>query len=67
MGGINSSDLILYTFLDERQTVHCWKKVAFNIIARMVLNNYILSIIESLGEKWLVLRGSSEGDDPQGP
>jgi hypothetical protein len=86
MGGINSSGMILYTYLDERQTVRCWKKVAFNIIARMVLNsyilykenykgsgklksgyNYILSIIESLGEEWLVLKGSTGADDPQGP
>jgi hypothetical protein len=42
MGGINSSDMMLYTYLDERQTVCYWEKVAFNIIARMVLNSYIL-------------------------
>jgi hypothetical protein len=42
MGGINSSDMMLYTYLDERHTVRYWKKVAFNIIARMVLNSYIL-------------------------
>jgi hypothetical protein len=42
MGGINSSDTMLYTSLDERRTVRYWKKVAFNIIARMVFNSYIL-------------------------
>jgi hypothetical protein len=42
MGDIDSSDMILYTYLDERPKVHYWKKVAFNIIARMVLNCYIL-------------------------
>jgi hypothetical protein len=34
--------MMLYTYLDERQTVRYWKKVAFNIIDRMVLNSYIL-------------------------
>jgi hypothetical protein len=42
MGAINASDMRLYTYLDERQTVRYWEKVAFNIIARMVLNSYIL-------------------------
>lgn len=42
MGGIDTSDMMLYTYLDERRTVRYWKKVAFNIIARMVLNSYIL-------------------------
>jgi hypothetical protein len=42
MGGNDPSDMMLYTYLDERWTVHYWKKVAFNIIARMVLNSYIL-------------------------
>jgi hypothetical protein len=36
MGGIDSWDMNL------RWTVCYWKKVAFNIIARMVLNSYIL-------------------------
>jgi hypothetical protein len=34
MGGNDSSDMMLYTYLDERQTVCYWKKVAFNILAR---------------------------------
>jgi hypothetical protein len=42
MGGIDSSVIMLYTYLDERRTVRYWKKVAFNIVARMVLNSYIL-------------------------
>jgi hypothetical protein len=41
MGGINS-DMMLHTYLGERRTAHYWKKVAFNIIARTVLNSYIL-------------------------
>ncbi|PNF38708.1 hypothetical protein B7P43_G17130 [Cryptotermes secundus] len=42
MGSIDSSDMKLYTYLDERWIVHYCKKVAFNIVARMVLNSYIL-------------------------
>jgi hypothetical protein len=41
MGSVNSSDMMLYTYLGERRTVLYWKKVAFNIIARVVLNSYI--------------------------
>jgi hypothetical protein len=83
MGSINSSDVMLYTYWDERQTVHYWKKVSFNIIARMMLNSYILykenyrgpgklksryncseSIIEKLGEEWLMLKDSAGAGDP---
>jgi hypothetical protein len=64
LGDIDSSDMMPYTYSDKRQTVCYWKKVAFNIIAWMVLNSYILykgpgkpksrydytlSIIESFG------------------
>jgi hypothetical protein len=42
MGGIKSSDMMLYTYRDESWTVHYWKKVALNITARMLLNSYIL-------------------------
>jgi hypothetical protein len=78
MGGIDSSDMMLHTYLDERWTVHYWKKVVFNIIARMVMNsyrgsvklksryNYTVSIIESLGEEWLVLKDNAGADDPRG-
>jgi hypothetical protein len=40
MDGIDSADMMLYTYLDETWMVHYWKKVAFNVIARMVLNSY---------------------------
>lgn len=42
MGGIDTSDMMLYTYLDERRTVKYWKKICFNIFSRMVLNSYIL-------------------------
>jgi hypothetical protein len=40
MGCIYSSDIMLYAYLDESWTVRYWKSVAFNIIARMVMNIY---------------------------
>ncbi|CAK9832660.1 PiggyBac transposable element-derived protein 4 [Anthophora retusa] len=42
MGGIDVSDMMVYSYLDERRTVKYWKKVVFSIFARMVLNAYIL-------------------------
>lgn len=42
MGGIDTSDQMLYCYLDERRTVKYWRKVAFNIISRMLLNTYII-------------------------
>jgi hypothetical protein len=42
LGGIDYSDMVLYAYLDERQTVRYWKKIAFNIIARVVLNSCVL-------------------------
>jgi hypothetical protein len=42
MSGTDSSDMMLYTYSDERPTVHYWKKEASNITARMVLNSHIL-------------------------
>jgi hypothetical protein len=33
MGGIDLSDMMLYTNLDERPRMCYWKKVAFNSIA----------------------------------
>lgn len=42
MGGIDTSDQMLYCYLDERRTKKYWRKVVFNIIARMVLNTYLL-------------------------
>jgi hypothetical protein len=79
MGGIYSADVMLYTYLDERWTVRYWKKVDFNIIARLVMNiyrepgklrsryNYTVSLIGSLGEERLVLWDSARADDPRGP
>jgi hypothetical protein len=79
MGVIDSSDMMLYTYLDERQAVHYWEKVAFNIIASMVMNgyrgpgklksrySYRVSIIKSLGEEWLAPKDNTGADDPQGP
>jgi hypothetical protein len=34
--------MTLYIYLDERRIAHNWKKIAFNIIARLVVNSYIL-------------------------
>ncbi|XP_017795067.1 PREDICTED: piggyBac transposable element-derived protein 4-like [Habropoda laboriosa] len=42
MGGVDEADKMLYAYLDERRTMKYWKKVAFNIIGRMVLNAYII-------------------------
>lgn len=42
MGGIDTNDMMLYCYLDERRTFKYWRKVVFNIIARMVLNSYLL-------------------------
>ncbi|XP_067134165.1 piggyBac transposable element-derived protein 4-like [Centruroides vittatus] len=42
MGGVDVSDQMLYAYLDKRRNIKYWKKVAFNIIARMVLNAYLL-------------------------
>lgn len=42
MGGVDESNKMLYTYLDEQRTVKYWKRVAFNIISRMILNAYII-------------------------
>lgn len=42
MGGVDTSDMMLYSYLDERRAVKYWKKVVFSIFSRMVLNAYIL-------------------------
>lgn len=41
MGGIDTFDMMLYSYLDERRTVKYWKKVAFNMFARMITNAYV--------------------------
>lgn len=50
MGGIDSSDMMLYTYSDERRSVKYWKKVVTNIIGRMVLNSYILYKLNCTGK-----------------
>uniref|UniRef100_A0A1B6H1M9 PiggyBac transposable element-derived protein domain-containing protein n=1 Tax=Cuerna arida TaxID=1464854 RepID=A0A1B6H1M9_9HEMI len=42
MGGVDGSDQMIYCYLDERRTLKYWKKVTFNIFARMILNAYII-------------------------
>lgn len=42
MGGVDVSDMMLYSYLDERKTIKVWKKVVFYIIGKMLLNCYIL-------------------------
>jgi hypothetical protein len=42
MGGVDTSDAMLYSYLDKRRTVKYWKKIAFNIFSRMILNSYII-------------------------
>ncbi len=42
MGGIDTFDMMLYSYLDEHRTVKYWKKVVFNLFARMVINAYII-------------------------
>jgi hypothetical protein len=42
MGGVDASDIMFYTYLDERRTLKYWKKVIFCVYARMVLNVYLL-------------------------
>ncbi|XP_046674713.1 piggyBac transposable element-derived protein 4-like [Homalodisca vitripennis] len=50
MGGIDTNDMMLYAYLDERRTVKFWKKVVFNVFGRMVLNSYILYKLNCLGK-----------------
>ncbi|KAI4487100.1 hypothetical protein M0802_012014 [Mischocyttarus mexicanus] len=50
MGGIDVSDMMLYTYLDERRTLKFWKKVVFSIFSRMVLNACILYQLNTQGK-----------------
>ena len=43
--------MLTYFYFDERRTVKYWKKVAFNMIARMVLNAYLLYLENNNGKK----------------
>lgn len=51
MNGVDESDKMLHTYLDERRTLKYWKKIVFNIFARMVLNAYIIYSENCLGKK----------------
>lgn len=51
MGGVDESDKMLYTYLDERRTLKFWKKVVFAVFGRMVLNAYILYSEKNIGKK----------------
>lgn len=42
MGGIDSTDQMLYVYMDERRTMKHAKKVIFNVFGRMMLNAFIL-------------------------
>lgn len=42
MGGIDSTDQMLYVYLYERPTMKHAKKVIFNVLGRKTLNSYIL-------------------------
>lgn len=41
-GGVDLSDQMLYSYMDERKTVKYWKKVVFNVFQKMLLNAYII-------------------------
>lgn len=42
MGGIDTFDMMMYTYLDERRSMKYWRKVAFNLFSRMILNAYVI-------------------------
>ncbi|KAG8294857.1 hypothetical protein J6590_093475 [Homalodisca vitripennis] len=52
-GGIDTSDQMLLCYLDERRTLKDWRKVTFNIMARMVLKVIYLLYKENNGGKIL--------------
>lgn len=74
MGGIDGTDQMLYTYLDERRCMKHWKKVIFNIFGRMILNSYVIyklntdrpmdrlqfqvAVIEALAEEWLSVKNA---------
>lgn len=51
MGGVDGSNKMLYTYLDERRTLKFWKKIVFNIFGRMVLDSYIIYKENSTDQK----------------
>ena len=42
MGGVDEADKLLSFYNAERKTLKVWKKVAFNLIFRLMLNAYVL-------------------------
>ncbi|XP_023212537.1 uncharacterized protein LOC111615348 [Centruroides sculpturatus] len=42
MSGVDISDMVLYTGYDKSKSMKYWKNLAFNVIARMALNSYML-------------------------
>lgn len=56
MGGVDESDKMLYTYLDERKTLKFWKKVVFAVFGRMLLNAYILYSEKNIGKKMTRLK-----------
>lgn len=51
MGGVDGSNNMLYTYLDERRTLKFQKKIVFNIFGRMVLDSYIIYKEKSTDQK----------------
>lgn len=75
-GGVDTSDMMLYSYLDERRTIKYWKKVVFSIFSRMILNAYILyrhntdgktrlefitDVIQAITTEWLALKRTARG------
>lgn len=42
VGGIDSSDMMMYCYLYEWSLVKYWRKVTFNVFGQIILNLYIL-------------------------
>lgn len=59
INGVDESDNMLYAYLDERRTLKYWKKIVFNIFARMVLNAYIIYSENCCGKKLTRLQFTS--------
>ncbi|UYV75868.1 hypothetical protein LAZ67_13001603 [Cordylochernes scorpioides] len=42
MGGVDLSDQMLNTYIDERRSLKWWKKVFFSMVFRAMINSYII-------------------------
>ena len=42
MGGVDSSDQVMYSYAFERKSKSWSKKVVFNLLTRLLMNSYIL-------------------------